>query len=235
MRIVICDDDRQSRENLLFLCKKHLDKNEATIDDFESGAKLCDSDLSTIDIAFLDIEMPGENGLTVASKIHQANAKCLIIFVTSYNEYITEAMRNYAFQFLTKPVKEKDLVIELKRAKDEFSRRISRIVILCDGAERVIEVSKILYVESDNKHVNFVLNNGEVFSTRAKLNMFCDFLFGKNFVSLHKSYLVNMFYIKEFNSQSVTLDNGQVLPLSRSKSEEFKTAFNRYLNGVHYV
>lgn len=235
MRIVICDDDRDSRENLQKLCKKYLDEKETTIDVFESGDMLFADKLSTIDIAFLDIEMPGENGICVASKIHQANPKCLIIFVTSYNEYITEAMRNYAFQFLTKPVKEKDLMIELKRAKDEFSRRISRIVILCNGVERVLEVSKILYVESDNKHVRFVLYGGEVCSTRAKLNTFYEFLFGKNFVAPHKSYMVNMFYVKEFDSQSVTLDNGQTLPLSRSKSEEFKTCFNRYLNGVHYV
>lgn len=235
MKIVICDDDKDAREHLYALCKKHLGNKEAVIEQYDSGTALFASDLNMIDIAFLDIEMPGENGIATASRIHSANPKCLIIFVTSYNQYITEAMRNYAFQFLTKPVKEGDLVIELKRAKEEFSRRVSKIAIQTSTSERVIEVNKILYAESDNKYVKFVLCDGKELVTRAKLNKFYDFLSDKNFACPHKSYMVNLFYVKEIGRQSLTLDSGKTLPLSRSKTDEFKRLFNKYLNGVHYV
>lgn len=234
MKIIICDDDNTARGNLLQLCNKHLMGDGAVIEDFSSAKQLTREIMQDVDIAFLDIEMPEINGLVVANKLHELCPKCLIIFVTSYTEYITEAMRNYAYQFLTKPVKEQDLVIELNRAKEELSRRISKLTIVCGEAERVFEVGKILYVESDNKHLRIVLVSGEVCVTRAKINKYYDFLLERNFAQPHKSYMVNLYYVKEFNNQCVTFDNGVAIPISRSKSADFKRAFNRYLNGVHY-
>ena len=96
--------------------------------------------------------------------------------------------------------------------------------------ERVFEVGKILYVESDNKHLRIVLVSGEVCVTRAKINKYYDFLLERNFAQPHKSYMVNLYYVKEFNNQYVTFDNGVAIPISRSKSADFKRAFNRYLN-----
>lgn len=234
MKIIICDDDNFARENLVQLCRKNLAENEAVIFEYSSAKQLTREVIDDVDIAFLDIEMPEINGLVVANKLHEFCPRCLIIFVTSYTEYITEAMRNYAYQFLTKPVKEQDLIIELNRAKEELARRISKLTIVCGDGERVLEVGKILYVESDNKHLKIVLLNGEVCVTRAKINKYYDFLLERNFAQPHKSYMVNLYYVKEFNNQYVTFDNGVVIPISRSKSADFKRAFNRYLNGVHY-
>lgn len=104
MKILICDDDRGSAEELKALCLAYLEKAGLS----RSTQVVCAGDSSMIeahepDILLLDIEMPGRNGLAAKDELCQQGGKPLIIFVTNHREAMPEAFGRNVIHFLTKP------------------------------------------------------------------------------------------------------------------------------------
>ena len=95
MRIIICDDDLLIIEKLQKYLKSyfnHLHLKCPEIVSFSSGESLL-ADQSPKDIIFLDIEMPGLNGIYVGNELKKRNKNTIIFIITSYSEYLDEAMR----------------------------------------------------------------------------------------------------------------------------------------------
>ena len=120
MVIGICDDDKNARDVLADKVKEHMPY--AKIIQFSTGDNLliCSTDL---DIVFLDIKMPGTNGMQVAKEIRKANKDIQIAFVTGVEEYVFHAFDVGALHYLVKPVDEKKLEEVLKKAEELISAR----------------------------------------------------------------------------------------------------------------
>ncbi len=105
MQILICDDDElliQQLQSYITLFFKQHRLSCPDILSFTSGEDLL-SYSGAIDILFLDIEMPGMNGIYIGNTLKQRNDKTIIFVVTSYSEYLDEAMRFHVFRYLSKP------------------------------------------------------------------------------------------------------------------------------------
>ena len=87
MRIAICDDEKQICEFLKEKIRRYYFSNDInfSIQTFENGEKLLESDLNLIDVLFLDVEMPGRNGMKVAKAIREKNKEMIIVFLTAYS------------------------------------------------------------------------------------------------------------------------------------------------------
>ena len=106
MRILICDDDielSQQLEKILisFFQKNSLKYPEIVI--YNNGPDLL-QDFQSKDIVFLDIEMPGMNGIYIGNELKRQNNNAIIFVVTSYLQYLDEAMRFHVFRYLSKPL-----------------------------------------------------------------------------------------------------------------------------------
>ena len=106
MRIIICDDDTTfslelKNEILNFFKKKKSKAPEISV--FHNGEDLL-SGQPNADIVFLDIEMPGLDGITVGRKLKSQNENVIIFVVTSFLEYLDDAMRFHVFRYLSKPL-----------------------------------------------------------------------------------------------------------------------------------
>lgn len=106
MRILICDDDTLMIQQLkkyiiLYFESNHLKCPELV--SFTSGESLL-ADKGDKDIVILDIEMPGMNGIFVGNELKKRNKNIIIFVVTSYSEYLDEAMRFHVFRYLSKPL-----------------------------------------------------------------------------------------------------------------------------------
>ena len=122
MQLIICDDDNLFIQKLqsylqLFFRQHHLTLPE--IITFTSGEELL-SYTGRIDILFLDIEMPGMNGIYVGNILKRRNENIIIFVVTSYSEYLDEAMRFHVFRYLSKPLEKtgNDFGVELPEEID---------------------------------------------------------------------------------------------------------------------
>ena len=131
MKILLVDDEELQLIRLENACKKVLpvDKYYKTtnpIKALEEGIKY--------DLAFLDIEMPGMNGIQLAKKLKSVNPLIKIIFVTAYDSYAFEAFKLHASGYITKPVNEakiREEVNELGKAIE--LRKVNKVQVKCFG------------------------------------------------------------------------------------------------------
>ena len=105
MRILICDDDKifvsALRQNITE-CFEKLEIADYEIAEYYLGEDLL-NDKGDKDIVFLDIEMPGKNGIYVGNKLKETYPKAIVIIVTSFSEYLDDAMKFSVFRYFNKP------------------------------------------------------------------------------------------------------------------------------------
>ena len=113
MRIAVCDDDRRIREILLREISDYVPGAEVIC--YKNGEDLLHAELIP-DILFLDIEMPGINGIKLAEKLRGNGMDIVIIFISGEDKYVWQAFDVDALQYLRKPISKTDLTNTLERA-----------------------------------------------------------------------------------------------------------------------
>ena len=135
MRILICDDDPLMIEQLKKYCKSFFDKLHVKCPElscFSDGESLL-ADKGDKDILFLDIEMPGMNGIYVGNELKKANSGIIIFIVTSYSEYLDEAMRFQVFRYLSKPIDKQRFFRNMKDAVELYNTITIKIPVETTG------------------------------------------------------------------------------------------------------
>lgn len=133
MKVLLVDDESLQLVRLENACKKVLP--DAEFSSYTNPVKaLQENDKTLFDIAFLDIEMPGINGIQLAKHLKRINPLIKIVFVTAYNEYALQAFKIHAHGYITKPVSEakvKEEVDELQNIAPLQSSK--KLQIKCFG------------------------------------------------------------------------------------------------------
>ena len=235
MKIAVCDDDKAAREHIVSLIKEQI--QDAEIMTFATGEEMLKVQ-SSFDISFLDVEMREVSGMDVANHIRQkeqGSTRSIIIFVTGYEKYMNSAFDVSAFHYLLKPIEEEKFREVFHRAERELEKRKSKrretVFIKTRNRSFSLEKDSILYIESRGKKVE-IHTTGETIEAYASMNEMEGQL-GGGFFRCHRGYLVNMAYVAEYDSGSITLNNGECVYLAKEKYGEFVKAYMRYLrNGV---
>ena len=149
MVIAICDDDILFTEQLLTYLKAFFKRNNLPCPNFlvfNSGeALLANTDKK--DIVFLDIEMPGLSGISTGQELKKQNSKIIIFIVTSYAEYLDEAMRFHVFRYLSKPLEKHRLFRNMKDALHVYSTENCNVPIELRHSVHTVSVSDIICLE----------------------------------------------------------------------------------------
>lgn len=230
MEVVICDDEKELREELKTLLVGYTRKNPEfsfNISEYGSGEELL-ARTEPIDILFMDIEMDGINGIDTAKKIKEENNGTILIFVTSFSRYAPETFRVGAFQLLLKPVGEKEFTEDLNRALIQYKRYHMQFVAKFRGSEVVLKYKDIIYLDYVERHVVVHTVKGD-YPIVSKLSDVEEEFCLNGFVRIHQGYIVNMKYIRMIGMADVELKNGTILPLSKSRRAEALERFNQYL------
>lgn len=231
MRILICDDEHIIIEKIREYLQEYFTLHGYEMPEFVSfsdGDSLL-ADSGQKDILFLDIEMPGPNGIFVGSELKKANPNILIFITTAYMQYLDDAMRFQVFRYLTKPL-EKERLFQNMDDAIRFYYRLASTVIIDDGnTSTKISESDIIYIEAQAR-TTLVHTVSGVYPAKKTIHAWIDTLNAGSFFQSHKSYIVNMKYVLEFNHEMITFDSdhGQAY-LSRRKYKDFKKAYFIYL------
>ncbi|MBU2703329.1 two-component system LytT family response regulator [Sporomusaceae bacterium BoRhaA] len=159
------------------------------------------------EVVFLDIDMPGKNGIKVAKEILDINSKIFIIFVTGYSCYTHEAFEVYAFDYLVKPVdkgrvrrtinqikiftRERIQTGLLKRAKSLLQGEHSKLKVLSNEKSIFVNISDIIFVtRSERKTIIYVVG-GSVIQTNEPLQSLEKRLEHYQFFRCHKGFIIN--------------------------------------------
>lgn len=234
MRILICDDNSILTEQLNkyileYFKKKKYSKPEISL--FYNGEDLL-KDSGEKDIVFLDIEMPGINGIYTGKTLKTQNKNVIIFIVTSYMEYLDEAMRFHVFRYLTKPVDKQRLFHNMNDALTLYRTFESKILIEEKSSSYAILSSDIILIETEN-HKTIVHTAAKDYYSIESLQFWVNSLKQPCFFQCNRSFIVNLQYITDFDHVQIHLANGKyTASLTSRKYSAFKEAYLFYLESL---
>lgn len=226
MRIALCDDDALVTEQLSQLIARYaFDRNvEMTCERFEDGHVLLDRD--KFDLYILDYKMDRMDGIELAKELKRKYCNAVTVcFLTGYETAAAQIINGgvHADGFLKKPIDPKQLGDKL----DQFYRLsfFNRFELRQGKRYRTIYAQDVLYAEANDKQTRLHGFNGSE-DYNYLLRDVESILPAGLFFRIHRSYLINLQYVDSYDAKSVTLKNGETLPL---KAKDFQQAYRRFM------
>lgn len=235
-RIFVCDDEEIFRKHLEELLEEYLKSRikQYEIQYFSSAEELLKANYEQCDVFCLDVEIENSiNGITLAKKIRQKNLKADIIFTTSHPEEAHCAFEVNTLRYLLKPIQKEQLFKTFDLILKKRKEKLSKLITLNQG-QRFFQIpfADILYFETVDRKLRAVTSQKEYIIDN-KINEVDKFVADKGFFRIHKSYLINLAYVKEYDQATVTMQNGDVVYMSRLRIKAFKESFRLYLKEAH--
>lgn len=222
LNIAICDDDIQTTGRMEMLIQKIAKRNfvDTEIEVFWNGEGLVDAviDGDCFDIIYLDIEMDKEDGISAAKRIRMYDKNVLIVYVTSHENHMKESFSVRPFQFLVKPVSEKQMEVCFKTAHEDINGGDFYFRYSYQRVNHKVPVRDILYFESNKRKVSIVTEK-DTFVLYGKLNEIENSLkrCKVSFLRVHQSFLVNYKHVDRQGYDFVVLDNGKKISISEDR------------------
>ena len=170
------------------------------------------------DILLLDIEMKEMNGVELARKVRQGNDAVQIVFITGYPDFIAEGYEVSALHYLMKPVSYEKLHEVLNKAALNLAKTEKRLCVTYERRTDFVPFSKILYVEAQKQYV-LIHTFAETYRMKRSFAETVEEL-DEFFFKCQRSFCVNLCHITRIGSSSVTLKNGEEVPISRGMAEK---------------
>lgn len=233
LKIAVCDDSRELLEKVEkdLLEYESVQSTPVTIHTYTNAMDLLDGLKKTdYDILILDIIMPNFTGMQVAHEIRKFNEEIKIIFLTSSKEFAIESYSVGAYYYLLKPVLKEKLFSILDKVVSEITSKQESCVICTHMGIVNIPFAKIECLEVYNKHLVFHLSDGSTKETRGTLTDYENvFLERKEFLKIHRSYILNMDYIHSIEAGEIATYSGKKFPVSRLLAKDIKEHYMNYM------
>lgn len=249
LKALLVDDEELSRNTLRLMLANNCPDVEIIGEcknAFEATEKI---NLLHPDLCFLDISMPEKSGIDLLTELKEINFE--IIFVTAHEKYALQALQMAAVDYLLKPVSETQLELAVNRAHKRIQSANENLGVktflqnirknlqqdelqLCIPTVKgfqVVYIHDIVYCEADNTYTHLHLKNDKKILSSKHLSEYDKLLEDAHFARIHKSYLINMKHIREYQKGeggAVTMINGSTLDVSRRKKEEFMTKVKQF-------
>lgn len=234
MRIAICDDDSLMLEQLQKYIKAYFEKTGMKCPEiacFSDGESLL-TDKEEKDILFLDIEMPGINGIFVGNELKRQNQNIIIFIVTSYSEYLDDAMRFHVFRYLSKPLDIHRFFRNMKEAVSLYNTITIKVPIETKQGVYTLPASAVIMVESLGRKV-IVHSTARDFESIYPLQYWSGLLPKNCFFQTHRSFIVNFEHITDFDHTLIHMEGGLFSAyLTKRKYRAFKEAYLLYLEST---
>ncbi|MBP9196454.1 MAG: response regulator transcription factor [Saprospiraceae bacterium] len=248
MKTIIIDDEIQGIAVLTKLLDLHCPMVQvvATCQSADEAKQMIH--VHTPDLIFLDISMPGKSGIQMLKDLDEINF--FIIFVTAFDQYMLQAIRLSALDYLLKPVHEDDLIEAIKKAEKQLRERsdknnIASLLSNIDQSTKdlkisiptfdgflILKLSDILYCEADNNYTKIHLIDLSRHLVTKPLSYFDNLLTPCQFTRIHKSWLVNLDHIIAYSKTdggTITITNGHKLEISKRKKDSLLLEIKKHL------
>lgn len=233
MKVAICDDEKIFFEQMEYLLKQI--ETVSRIDKYDDIDILhANLEKETYDMIFMDIAWKGkeDTGVQFAASINDRYPYIQIVFMTAFSDKYAESIffeKVNLCGYLIKPIKIQNLRFLVEKArKNMMHNQEEKILIKLKGNTQNVLLSDILYLESQG-HQLYIYTKTEKILMYKKLDEFEEQM-NTSFVRIHKSYLVNMNYIKRIERTRLTLHNGTELAISKNRAVAAKNKYLRFVS-----
>ena len=230
--IGICDDEKAYRDHIKTLCGSFLDtqNQERQFMEFTSGEEVLSYQGDKIHLLFLDIEMPGMDGLEVMEKVRGNELIWRIVFVTSHKELKWETIDLKTLAFLEKPVDRIGVETCLKTVIRENGENIDVSLKTVDG-DCYLKLDQILFIQAQGNYVSVYSKKDEITGYDSIKTMEAQ-MRGTTMLRTHKSYLANLQYVQKMSGVALQMTNGCSVPIGRKYYQSVKEAYFTFLKKV---
>lgn len=244
IKAVILDDEAHCSKGLLIQLSQVCPQVEV-IEIFNSPLKaLTYLQENTIDILFLDVEMPLLNGFDFLKKMGAPQFD--VIFTTAYDQFAIKAFKFSAFDYLLKPIEDEDLQNaiskwEIERLKSHHEMRFQnlmeqlepqnakKLVLPTSEGMELIDIEDIVCIDSDSNYSRLYFQDESFLLVSRTLKEFEDLLGDKGFMRIHHSHLINLKKIRKYikaDGGYVLMSNGRKVSISRARKEQILAYIN---------
>jgi len=244
LNAIIIDDEPDCVKLLALQLKMYCPQVQVMAECIDSEEGLQKIKALQPDIVFLDIEMPVMNGFQLLE--NAGNINFHIVFVTAYDKFAIKAFRFSALDYLLKPIDAKDLVSAVEKASHKqlpekqqlnlLKQHLhaddksfpDKIALPYQNGVMFTEISSIVYCESDNNYTKFHLTTNQQCMISKTLGDIQEVLEERNFLRVHRQYLVNLNHIKKYvrgEGNYLVMSNDANIPVARNQKERLVERF----------
>lgn len=232
IRIAICDDEKYMSDKIRAMVTNFFKRKnmEIAISQFSSGEELLKFD-KTIDVLFLDIQMKGMDGMETARKLRNRKFKGYLIFITVLKEMVFQSFEVQTYDYLVKPIEEKCFNKTMERLLASLRNMSDANLLVQKGYEStIIAFDNIIFCEIIDRKVYLHLISSEVIDFYDRIENL-ETKLDSRFYRCHRSFLINLKYLKSYKSGVAYMEGGKEIPVSRLRSKEFSNVILQYMKG----
>lgn len=233
VRILIVEDDKNEAAALISFLERYeqLHSQPFIISVTNTAFEIIDT-IPDADIMFMDIGLPGINGMEAAGILRMKGVRIPVIFITSLAQYAVNSYEVDALDFMVKPVKYESFALRMDRALRVIRRTLGRsIVVKTKGGMQVIPITTVTAITVDVHTIRYHQSDGTVFEARGSMGKVAQELEGTSFVRVTSGTLVNMDYVRSVDIWGVKLSTGEEYPISRPKRRDVLREIANYFGG----
>ena len=239
MKLAICDDEKRIRD---LIAESVREVSESMKIEFYADAKGILAPGFDADILFLDIQMPGIDGMNAARMIRKGGKKTVIVFVTALEEQVFNAFDVGALNYIVKPFRKDRIRAVIKKAieqaeqngyiertlfeKEEGNESVRSITVKTEGSNTRVILGEIAYAEIYDRRIILHMNDRDNIEYYGRISDL-ENITGKDFYRVHRAYLINLAYVKSYDSKSVRVSDTDI-PVARGKYQELIKAYLSY-------
>ena len=231
IKFVICDDEPLMAQELAGHLADYMKENLITaysVSSFSDGRALLDA-IDRFDVIFLDIQMEQPDGMETAKLLRRRGDHSLLVFVTVLKELVFDAFQVEAYDYLLKPLDRARFKQTMERVLRSLDRKTAEDIVIQRGTGcEVVLLSDIVYCEVLGRKIYLHKHDGTVSDYYDKLEDLERRVDGR-FFKCHRSFLVNLDYVRGCQDGQVLLAQGERIPASRLRERELTQALLRYM------
>lgn len=230
MHILICDDDaafgaRMAEYVTVYFTARIVQVHTAVCT--SAAEVLATPELELYQLAFLDVDMPGANGMVLGRQLKQKCPGLMLVYVSAYLEFALEGYTVNAYRYLLK----RDIARTLPKCLDDLLAALTdqrkTLTVHHNRIETEIPLDQIYYLESDLRQINVYgdVAHQPICTYYGKIADLPETLFRNGFLQVGRSDVVNMAHVCSIRNYTVELKNGVQLSVSRQSYAAIRNAW----------
>lgn len=229
LQIGLCEDRIEEQDRILHILENSNFPVKITV--FNCGEELLENYTERkFDLIFMDIYMTGISGVETVTQIRKFDEHVPIAFTTTSTDHTLESYRLNALKYIEKPVKEK-AVYELLELAQLRKKNTPHLTLKIRGKEVAIQFEKIVHIEQKSHNIFLLLTGGEIIKVHERLENIESQFEGRDFFRCHKSFLVNLSYVKNLDKELMIfiMKKGKNVHIRRESMVIARKSFETYL------